>query len=108
MLTDENIQSFSNSEDNIAREDIQIIKEFLNDGLSVIVASNIIFKILEDIQKLDKEGLLIPFNIDSIKSYANINDKEAARLVSSVNEVIDRCIAYPDFSSDNSIIGKNR
>ena len=89
LLTENSIKSFSDNPGDINKEDVQYVATELNDAISSIIASEIKWDIVFDLQEQYHNG--VPFtalSADDLKTKYNISDKVAQELSIKINEMI--------------------
>ena len=95
LITDANIQTFAKDDNNTKPEEIEIVKNTINDALSFTIAGEMKMDIVFDLTEKINNGIqFVPLDINSIKSYVNINDEYALQLANEVNEMLNNYTTF--------------
>lgn len=103
LLTENSIKSFSDNPGDINKEDVQYVATELNDAISSIIASEIKWDIVFDLQEQYHNG--VPFtalSVEDLKTKYNISDKVARELAIEIDEMIMQYIEGKEQAKANN------
>lgn len=103
LLTENSIKSFSDNPGDINKEDVQYVATELNDAISSIIASEIKWDIVFDLQEQYHNG--VPFtalSAEDLKTKYNISDKVARELAIEIDEMITQYIEGKEQAKANN------
>lgn len=102
-LNENEVKSFSDTPDNISKEDVQYVSNELNDTISSIIASDIEMDIVFDLTEQYHKGIpFTPLTANNLKSKYNINDKYSQQLSTEINTMVQGYIQSKENAKENS------